>query len=271
MSKLVIGLGTGRSGTWSLTKLLQVQKNAACTHEGYFMRWRPDHLACFRAIAQMMRCGAKYVCDVGFYWINYIDDVLDAIPDARFICMERNRELVINSFDSRTPFNNYWTDTSSKHWSWEKYEFAYLNPAFPSFDLPKREAIGAYWDLYRRKVLSWSKLYPKQFHILDIEMLNDESGQELILDLAGIDKDDQVIQVGEWHNKNRNIVMDMRKFHEYDRDKVTKQIGLCGNCEKNPPTTIITNKTYNMSMHVCDDCVEISEKKLKNHFTKLGM
>jgi hypothetical protein len=43
--------------------------------------------------------------------------------------------------------------------------------------------------------------------------------------------------------------------------------GLCGRCQRNRPTHNIHNPRANMSMHVCEDCIDTAIAKLKSYST----
>ena len=261
MPKLIVGLGTGRCGTWSLTKFFQKQENFSSTHEAYFLPWRHDCLRCYSVIVQLFQNQTEYISDVGFYWIKYVEDAISILPDTKFICLKRERSSVVESFDHNTPYTNYWTDIASVHWDWKMWEISHLNAMFPSYDLPKREAIGKYWDEYYTMASAYEKTHPNNFKIFDVNNLNTKDGQNSILDFVGFPSTGR--SVGTENHENATdgkVVINIDDFRKYDKED--SGMGLCGECEKRPPTKVVQNRSYNMQMHVCSECVEVAEKKL---------
>lgn len=266
MPKLIIGLGTGRCGTWSLTKFLQNQDDFSATHEAFFLPWYRDCAKAYSSIIQIYQNEAEYLCDVGFYWINYVDEIVALVPDAKLICLKRDKTKTVESFDGRTPYNNYWTDVSCAYWDWKLWEISGLNAMFPSYNLPKKEAIGKYWEEYYVKAEAYEKLYPKNFKIFSIENLNSENGQDLILEFIGIQKHRRKLGIVKKENVGKNVVINVQSFVKYDRKE--EEAGLCGECGKKAPVKAVQNRTYNMTMHVCEDCVKTAEMKLRNYLAR---
>jgi len=213
MGKLVIGLGTGRCGTRSLTKLLK-EWGIPASHEKYRLYWEPNKKILQRALGEM-------VSDVGFYWLNYVDLVLEQYPDAKFVCLKRDKEKTVVSFArsfksplaSKIAWINHpdgeevtrYCDTVTQEdldnmdpaarecveMDWDTpYAVRVTLPGiyFPAYD--EDDAGGSlrtYWDKYYAKSVEWQDLYPENFMIIDMERaLNTEGGRKEIQNFIGV-------------------------------------------------------------------------------------
>jgi hypothetical protein len=126
---IVIGLGTGRSGTASLAKLLGSQQDAMCFHEmnpscvrfsgtprpvlntidefqSILNGGDPSMLTvdlsrrvsaeAYDRLCQMRR--VRLIGDVAFYYLHYVEDILARNANVRFICLKRERQATIESW-----------------------------------------------------------------------------------------------------------------------------------------------------------------------------
>lgn len=173
---LVIGLGTGRCGTHSLAKLLGDQHGAKITHElggRPVMPWRHDgNLAAGAVMHFKNQQHAGLFGDVAFYWLNYVEDLLEAFPAAKFVVLKRDRDEVVQSYCKWTPTRNHWADHMGLQWMECPWDWC-----FPSYstELSKEEAIARYWDEYYAKVDRLIGLSPASFCQLATRDLNSES------------------------------------------------------------------------------------------------
>ncbi len=128
---IVFGLGSGRSGSQSLARLLGRQPGAFVTHEKnpHDMAWSGAEEAVLanlreferalamneprfritleepnRDVLDRMRAGGpvRLAGDVAFYYLPYVRTILDANPDVRFVCLRRDREATIRSYLDKT-------------------------------------------------------------------------------------------------------------------------------------------------------------------------
>lgn len=128
-SKIVIGLGSGRSGTASLTSLIDRQNGGICFHEmnpsgavfsgnpqphlnavsefrailrgGDRTRLtidysRPASIATYQKLQQMQQ--VNIIGDIAFYYLNYVEELLGVAPEIVFVCIKRNREETVSSW-----------------------------------------------------------------------------------------------------------------------------------------------------------------------------
>lgn len=126
---IVIGIGTGRSGTASLAKLLNTQRDAVCFHEmnpscvRFHGTPRPilNTIDEFQAIIEggdpslltvdlgrgvaaraydrlrgMPRL--RLLGDIAFYYLTYVEQILARNPRVRFVCLQRDRAETVESW-----------------------------------------------------------------------------------------------------------------------------------------------------------------------------
>ena len=190
MSKqqLVIGLGTGRSGTVSLSKFLNTHEGIRMFHEGIInktrrktFKWQGednDVVSWIRLLKSEFP-DAMVLGDVGFYYLQYVDSLVEAFPDVQFIVMERNKAEVVESFMKKTRGRNHWKNHNGLWWrknpEWDK--------SFPKYRLlSKRKAVAKYWDEYNTTVSSLMTKYPNRFLLVRLEDFNSAGTRNAILD-----------------------------------------------------------------------------------------
>lgn len=189
--QLIFGLGTGRCGTKSLAAFLNCQHDTSVTHQrllGRFLPWEPNIRMLARYVAQVQRQSmpARYHGNVSFYWLRYVGRILKEYdPEARFICLQRNRGGTVDSFLRGSRRRN------KDHWTKDRHErgclvFPHADKAFPKYDGTIEEALGCYWDEYYSRARHWAKKYPTNFRIFPLSSLNNAAGQTAILDWAHI-------------------------------------------------------------------------------------
>lgn len=196
--KYIFGLGTGRCGTWSLHRLLAAQPSMQAWHESGSLTWEPDPALLWRLLERhrgMAPAGIRFVSNVSFFFLPYVSEIMSHFTAPRMICMERDREEVVESFMAHMPHINHWTAHDSIHWNPRDKP---LNSSimFPSYDLPKREAIGAYWDDYHAAAEYWAAKFPECFRVYNVDALNHHQSVKEILDFIGIPEAEQKVFVG---------------------------------------------------------------------------
>lgn len=193
--RVVFGLGTGRSGTVSVSKLLDAQASASVTHERRpLLPWVADLALAEQRSLQLSHGATEIVGDVAYYYLPYVEFFANRFPTARFVCMRRDRAHVIDSMMRKTGSDNLWLDHDGSEWT--------LNPAWdptmPSYDpMPKAQAIGKYWDEYNAETQRLERALAGRFRVFDLEeTLNTTSGVAALLDFVGIPPEDQNLSVG---------------------------------------------------------------------------
>lgn len=213
---VVIGLGSGRCGTRSLSMFLE-KHGIICGHERYLLNLNPQKEPRLRSILRRLKH------DVGYYWLNYVGMVLDSNPNTKFICFWREKERVIASFmrhtldpiyqalvksqdvtviksqfrycdtvtqkqlDEMDPATREFVESAWTDWQYnEDYEFGEnYNPDAVSSD--RRTYLSNYYDDYYVKAESLQAKYPDNFKIFDmLHALNTIDGNNEILNFIGV-------------------------------------------------------------------------------------
>lgn len=179
----MIGLGTGRCGTASLARLLGSAAECHATHEMdrimTHMSWDFTPFGIERALDLLESREAAVACDIAFYYLPCVEYIAAARPDATFVCMRRGREETVESYMAKTPGRDHWRHGGGRPDPWDRM--------YPKFDLgSKREAIGAYWDMYYERTASLESSGVR-IRTFDVADLNDEDGARSIMEFAGLD------------------------------------------------------------------------------------
>jgi len=244
-NKIVIGLGSGRSGTASLTSLIDRQPGGICFHEmnptaavfegnpqphvntvmefqkllsGGDRAWlsidysRPSSVNTYKKLQEMPR--VNLIGDIAYYYLNYVDYMLQAVPGCIFVCIKRDRgETVaswlkksairrwpslwvadkLKSLLTRTPFYteyNYWQRHDGSRWKLDPV----WDSCFPKFEADsKQQAIEMYWDYYYLEADRLEKKYPGSFRVFGVEELGNPEGQKRILSFVGLAEESMVL------------------------------------------------------------------------------
>ena len=195
MNTLVIGVGTGRCGTKSLTRLLSVQKSTFSTHErfGSQVRWDcPSNLWPYRLWLDTERNERDVVADIHFVWTSHIDTFLRWANNdnrkVRIVALKRDVDEVVDSYDKWKPNSDHWSfhgyrDTKPDQW----------DKCYPTFDTEnKREGIRKFWHRVYNIIDQYRS--DKRVSLFRTEDLNTEEGVRDILEFIGYE--DPKVEVG---------------------------------------------------------------------------
>ncbi|HDZ25496.1 hypothetical protein LCGC14_0643000 [marine sediment metagenome] len=194
--QLVIGFGTGRCGTGSFAALLGGHPGAVGYHEYDVLPWEFDLLKYYSITQRLTKMGFDMVVDAGFYWLNYLERLIEDYPDVKAVCLQKDAGTIVDSYMDRSLGDkgyNFWTKKDSSHWNSNKCFVG----SWPQYDLPKREALGQYWKEYTDKAWTLEKTYPDNVLICSTGyVLNMERFQVKMLDFIGIPREEQRLNVG---------------------------------------------------------------------------
>jgi hypothetical protein len=212
LPRTIFGMGTGRCGTFSLTKLLEKQHNTYAIHEESDLPWEKDLLEMWRLFYRFQskvfseKSDTEVFATVGFFWINYVSELMSTMLGPKFICLKRDKQETCESWIHHTVCGvgdlNHWTDPESKHWGKEKYMSNEWSHMWPKYDAPKLEAISRYYDEYYDMAEFWQTKFPDTFAIFPIETMNTKHGVKSILEFAGYK--DPVVHVNVKLNTRRS-------------------------------------------------------------------
>lgn len=242
---LVFGLGTGRCGTFSLSELLNRQPDSEVSHEVNFLPWDYDEKTLLINLNSILNRKSQYVGDVGFYWLNYVEKIISMFPDAKFVCLKRERQPTVDSW--------YKHSGKANHWSKQIVEDEIVTRTsnhFPKIYKPKKEAIGVFYDIYYWKAEYLQERYPLNFMIFDMAYtLNNQTGMELMLKFAGyysfIFADLHLNQTGTWLVQHKPMPI---------------QSGICEFCKlPDSASWYIHNYSLAAVTYACTNCKETAD------------
>lgn len=187
----VIGCGTGRCGTKSFARLINSINGWQCTHEMKpLLPWEFD-----KELAQDRLNYFQYhneVADVAFYYLPYLEYLLEELDEIKVICLKRDKRETVESFRRKVPNRNHWADHDGSFWGkdkiWDRtFPNMGLQDKFSGADL-KRASLEEYWVQYYEQSEWLSDVYPDKLKIYPIDVLNDRGLQKEMFEFIGIDK-----------------------------------------------------------------------------------
>lgn len=236
---IIIGLGTGRCGTQSLAHLLNLQKNAIVTHEKNpdDITWKGSQdiiLSNLKEFELTLQTGKselsishlpgnkdaikkienithiEIVGDVGFYYLKYVDIILQHNPSVKFICLQRDEEDTVQSYINKSNGSKRWSllekigikrNKERNHWIdhdgtiWEKDVI--WDKCYPKYNAStKEDALHMYWRDYYQTFAKYEAKHPQNMKMYNVDSFNSKMGQKVILEFVGISLEDMVFQVG---------------------------------------------------------------------------
>jgi hypothetical protein len=184
---VVIGCGTGRCGTKSLSKLIDDCQQALCTHERRpILPWAFSDVHLQARVHDLQRADSPVVGDVAYYYLPYLERLIEMIPDLKVVCLERDRQEVIDSYMQKTQGWNHWYEHDGKAWAYDPF----WDATYPKYPIAyKPDAIGAYWDEYHDTIRHTADQHPVNVRVMGTETLNTRAGQDTLFDFIGISED----------------------------------------------------------------------------------
>lgn len=212
--QLVIGLGSGKCGSTSLARLLDLQKDSEFTHEefGISLPYDVHPKKLEKALEIIYSREPTIIGDVAFYWRHHVPYILRRIPSAKFICMKRDRELTTQSFWSRSDGSPMGNTPKTFRGVEMNIKGAVLAGQFiplwgknlhPNMEQLKQGTRKS-WDYYYEHADRLEREFPGNFRVFPVEALNSEETVREILDFAGIPKKNQEIIVNIRENQGRS-------------------------------------------------------------------
>ena len=167
---IIIGIGTGRCGTLTLSRLLNLQPAAHVTHEKQpHLPWDMEDTKPIKAqLADLHQRQErfKFVGDVAFYWLPYLSRLFREFTDIKVVGLWREKEGFIESSIARLPS-------------------PLLEKSYPEYGAKdRREILGMFWEDYNSQMFALEK--KGQVKTFPMEMLNAEESQDVLFDYLGM-------------------------------------------------------------------------------------
>ena len=190
--QLIISIGTGRSGSVSLSQFLSHQQKMRLLHEGKIeekgirtlIKWENDTDQLFKWITYLSNFNSDeyFYGDTGMYYLPYIKLIIQKYPNVKIIGLVRDKESVVNSYLNKTEGRNHWYNHNGKDWKKdEKWD-----PCFPKYnETNKKKALELYWEEYNETTKTLQTEFPEQIKMWTIGEFNTENGKNEILDFTG--------------------------------------------------------------------------------------
>jgi hypothetical protein len=196
---VVLGLGSGRSGSTTMASLLGTIPGAKSTHENpVLVFWNPHpqqvefHLRRFRLLSAYF----PVVADCSVWWINLLETVCQALPTTKAIGVYRETEACVRSWsfgnikDVMAPSYNPWAMPHNGIWHTYRGD-----PGFPHFELPenvssnpeaaRENLIRRYVKDYNNRLKTLAERMPERLLLLRTEELSDSSTLRKISQFIG--------------------------------------------------------------------------------------
>ncbi len=195
--RVVLGLGSGRCGSTTLTALLATVAESCCTHENPpLVYWPPlpeqvdFHLERFALLSRSF----ALVFDSAHWWLNAIDAIVERFPDAKVIGLHRELAACARSFQQRKAFGpgsiNHWAPPGNAIWRTNIWD-----PVYPSFPLSERAetdpdgaklaGITRYIRDYNDRLAALGAADPERVLLIATEQLAHAEAQRRIFDFVG--------------------------------------------------------------------------------------
>jgi len=194
----VVGLGSGRCGSTSLTAIMAGVEGSCSTHENPpLIYWLPEKEQLefhFRRISLLSEF-FPLVFDASHWWLPALSSFFQHFPNARAIGLYRDVPSCVQSFmkNKGTAWGsvNHWVAPASGVW-----RANFWDPTYPTYPLPrdadahpdnaKERLITRYVEEYNAELFELSKRWPERFMLVRTEELNDSSVQNRIFHFVGL-------------------------------------------------------------------------------------
>jgi len=203
--QFIFGLGSGRCGTGTLAEFLGLQKGIWAKHESGFCPWEKDIVAFYQSIVALLAEATEMrIATVALYWRQYLSEIFRDFLNPKVIVLKRDKKKVVESFASMYRGRNYWSTPGGRNWEGNDTENDPLGAWFPKYDLPKKEAIGKFWEEYYNDgaIDYWLKKFPRNIMLMRSEDLwAGEEAQRTIFEFLEIPEEDMIFDTSIWKHK----------------------------------------------------------------------
>lgn len=176
---VVIGCGTGRCGTWSLSILLNSQKGYSIGHESIRLPWILSEEGASKAcdFFNYMSEGRTAAGDVASWYGPYAEYFIQRV-EAKVVYLKRDALQVAASFAKKMKLKkaNHWTREDSEHRG-DVATHAF-DMHFPQYNLPMIPAIEKYCAKYNQLIIDLRDRYKNNVRIYETgDVLNNRETQ----------------------------------------------------------------------------------------------
>lgn len=208
MSKIIIGLGSGRCGTVTLSTLLSNIRGVNVKHElKHILPWDGYVDIVIDKISQISNLEGDIVGDVGFYYLNYVMVILKCHPahDIKFVCLRRSKAKTVESF------YKIW---GVRHNGIEDKKWQEALPKY-MWKCDKR-SLRRYWEGYYKLAEQWQHRFSKFFKIFETEKVLNNRGEMIkLFDFIGIPEEKR-----EYVSFRKNLREETKKIYNESKSIV---------------------------------------------------
>jgi len=196
--QVVLGLGTGRCGSTSLTALLASVEESCCTHENPpLIFWTPQqeqvqfHMKRLAILADYF----SLVCDVSHWWLNVLDSFFTNFPAGKIIGLIRDVDECVESFMTTRGHGweswNHWVPYGNGIWIAHLWDPTYPTYSVPSYswrnpDRAKYELIARYVREYNARLEALAEQNPVRVMLVRTEELSEPASQRKIFNFVNV-------------------------------------------------------------------------------------
>lgn len=188
---LLLGLGSGRCGTTSLTMLWNSQDDCFASHESLpLVPWEisEGRFTFHKERLQILMDMHAYVGEVCSSWLPYFEEIVRSFPNVRAVVLKRDKQSTVNSFYKITGSGkkgaiNHWMEHDGTFFKKDPWDLFF--PTYESNNM--KDAIGRYWEEYYQIAEMLCEKYPENIRIFSMDVLNDEEKQKELLRFCGFD------------------------------------------------------------------------------------
>ncbi|MFW6130280.1 MAG: hypothetical protein ACOC56_03775 [Atribacterota bacterium] len=178
--KLIFGIGSGRCGTKSLAYLLNAQENANISHElggRPFLPWKFNINKLNQAMKEIISRKSNICGDVAFYWLPYMNYIINNYKDVHIIIIKRDREETLQSYLRWTSIHDYWYPEKQWNSSYPDHKMKYKN---------KENFFKYFWETYYNKTNLLLKKYNKSYEIKTNDLNNRNKMKHIFVNKIGM-------------------------------------------------------------------------------------
>ena len=198
--RVVLGLGTGRCGSTTLSAAFRDRPGLCGTHENPpYVNWTPlaaqvdFHVRRFQLLTQYF----SVVFDAAHWWLNLQQRIFAAFPDSKLIGLVRETDSCVSSilkFQGRGAGSlNYYATPHNGLWRPGLWDPTYPSYSVPAGVLPgsdeafatKRAMITQYVADYNRELTALADRHPQRVLIVRTEALNAPETNQRLSDFVG--------------------------------------------------------------------------------------